>query len=98
MPSFRGLRCGSRLRGGRCGVSLLWCGLDHRQNLVLREFGELVPNRATSGRVQQAHHERAFLLEQEDVAGALTVDVTADDPHRLLVVVRERGMWLGRGG
>src|SRR3954468_13626108 len=60
---------------------------DHRVDLLTSELDE---NMAQSGPHlhQQAHHELMILLEEENVAWLLLVDVAAKDPERGLVEPR----------
>src|ERR1035437_9172413 len=72
---------------GPLGPSGLGCLRDQRLDIVLRELGEHVMG--TSGpHLVKADHERALLLEEEDVAGLLLVDPLADDAEGLLIVAR----------
>ena len=68
---------------------------DHRLDFFLGELHQDVPQ-AGAGLRQQPHHELAFLLEEEDVARLLLVDVRADDPQRRFV--ETAGLALGAAG
>jgi len=59
----------------------------HRLDLFSREFGDDVPP-AGLWPHQEPKHERAILLEEEDICRRLLVDVAANDAERLLIVAR----------
>src|SRR3954447_6890943 len=84
MGGLSGRLLGGGRRRRRVSVPQTRPARDHVCDVVAGELGQLVPTARLSAH-QQAEHESAFLLEEEDVTWLLVVHVPPDDSERCLV-------------